>query len=86
MAEISYETMNVNGVDYPTRHAYHKAFGGEALFASNELNDILIDEDGNERFKGASALDECVYAYCDEDIIKNYTDKEFEQYVNETFD
>ena len=72
--------------EYPIRKATHKT-GGNVVFGSESLNRELINpETGDSQNKIAEKVDSVFYGYVDDEIIKTYTQDEFEEYINKHFD
>ena len=81
MSQILYQ-----GKYYQVREGLHKT-AGMVTFGTESLNNALIDpKTGDYRDKQAQTIDEGIYAFVDDDVLRRYTDEEFDNYINEYYD
>lgn len=79
IVEITYK-----GKEYLIRSAVHRA-GGHVNFGSHSLlNVIVVNCDYPD--KEAQVIDEQIYGFVPDDVIENYSDKDFRKYVNDYLD
>lgn len=85
----NFDTVWYHGYEFPVRYCNSPSpdRNDSIMVGTEEFeNNYLISKYGDYADKEAELVDQGIYCYVPEEVLKTYSDEEFQKYVNENFD
>ena len=75
------EDIIINGISYPVRELRLKEYELDVRVSTESLEEAVFDADGNYTSRDAHLIDELVFFYAPDEMVKSAGDEELEQYI-----